>query len=338
MNIGANLTVTAPRVADRPTIDGQLSESCWDQADLPDSARIRFRPPTRYYREHWDRMRRQENLTDWYILCHDDENLYVAFLDTPDEDRRGNAAAWSARAETRDDPRIGGDHHYGLYLSDADADTVVLLRASASGAQGDALFADRDSAEGDTSWDGEWQSAVTADAEGFRAEFAIPWDTLRSVGIDRETAAINLFARTEVISYGVKFLLYPGRHERGRCENFTHVGLGESPQVPARSFTVRLHFAECDEVAAGERVFDIAIQGTPVLTSFDVIKAAGGKNKAVIREFKGIKATDEIEVVFTPRDPTPDARTAPILSGIQIRDEAYTPPTPQTRGFAGITP
>jgi hypothetical protein len=40
------------------------------------------------------------------------------------------------------------------------------------------------------------------------------------------------------------------------------------------SYTVRLHFAELDNVEPGKRVFDIAINGKPALKRVDVVKEA----------------------------------------------------------------
>jgi hypothetical protein len=45
---------------------------------------------------------------------------------------------------------------------------------------------------------------------------------------------------------------------------------------------VRLHFAETYWSAAGSRLFNVSINGTQVLSSYDVFQAAGAKNKAVV--------------------------------------------------------
>jgi hypothetical protein len=48
---------------------------------------------------------------------------------------------------------------------------------------------------------------------------------------------------------------------------------------------VRLHWAETKWTAPGQRKFNVTINGTKVLSSFDVFAAAGAANKAVIKEF-----------------------------------------------------
>ena len=54
------------------------------------------------------------------------------------------------------------------------------------------------------------------------------------------------------------------------------------------SYTVRLHFAETKFNSSGQRVFNVDINGQKVLTDFDIVEAAGGKDKAVIKEFAGV--------------------------------------------------
>ncbi len=55
--------------------------------------------------------------------------------------------------------------------------------------------------------------------------------------------------------------------------------------VPEGSYAVTLKFAEVFFDKPGQRVFDIVINGQKVLGRFDVVAAAGGRNKAVDRTF-----------------------------------------------------
>jgi hypothetical protein len=61
---------------------------------------------------------------------------------------------------------------------------------------------------------------------------------------------------------------------------------------PAASYKIRLHFAELVWNAAGKRVFNVAINGTPVLNNFDIVGTTGGQFKAVVREFTHNAAGD----------------------------------------------
>jgi hypothetical protein len=49
--------------------------------------------------------------------------------------------------------------------------------------------------------------------------------------------------------------------------------------------TVRLHFAELYFTTTGQREFNVAINGTNVLTNFDIVAAAGGQYKANVQQF-----------------------------------------------------
>jgi O-glycosyl hydrolase len=70
--------------------------------------------------------------------------------------------------------------------------------------------------------------------------------------------------------------------------------------TPNTAYTVRLHFAEVYWTAAGKRLFNVAINGTQVLTNFDIFAAAGGANLAVVQQFSATaNASGAIVVAFT---------------------------------------
>ncbi len=77
--------------------------------------------------------------------------------------------------------------------------------------------------------------------------------------------------------------------------NSLTVSLAPAPSKP-RSYTVRLHFLEPNDNQAKQRVFDVHLQGQRVLNEFDVIKAAKGSNRAIVREFKGIQASTSLKI------------------------------------------
>jgi hypothetical protein len=89
-----------------------------------------------------------------------------------------------------------------------------------------------------------------------------------------------------------------------------------APAEPVeRSFTVRLHFLEPQDLPAGARTFDVSIQGRCLLPAFDIVKSAGGPRRAVVAEIKGIRADRTLNVVLKPRQGTP------ILSGLEVLAE-----------------
>jgi beta-glucanase (GH16 family) len=85
-------------------------------------------------------------------------------------------------------------------------------------------------------------------------------------------------------------------YQSERYGNFTYATAGLTPSAP---YTVRLHFAEIYWSAAGRRVFHVALNGTQVLTSFDIFAVAGA-NKAVVRDFAAsANASGQIAIAFT---------------------------------------
>jgi outer membrane protein assembly factor BamB len=84
-------------------------------------------------------------------------------------------------------------------------------------------------------------------------------------------------------------------------------------------YTVRLHFADPDNDKPDQRVFGVAVQDNMVLPRLDVAREAGGRNRGLVKEFKGIKVKDTLEVRFVPGEgaaTTP--ATVPFLCGIEI--------------------
>jgi malectin (di-glucose binding ER protein) len=66
------------------------------------------------------------------------------------------------------------------------------------------------------------------------------------------------------------------------------------------SHTVRLHFAETYFSTAGSRKFNVTINGTQVLSAFDIFAAAGAKNKAIIEQFTvNANASGQYIIQFT---------------------------------------
>jgi outer membrane protein assembly factor BamB len=77
------------------------------------------------------------------------------------------------------------------------------------------------------------------------------------------------------------------------------IGLGMSDPQSTR-YTVRLHFSEPDAVVAGERVFGVALQGNTVIEKLDVAQESGGRNRAIVREFRDIEADTHVRIDLTP--------------------------------------
>jgi len=69
---------------------------------------------------------------------------------------------------------------------------------------------------------------------------------------------------------------------------------------PNTNYLVKLDFNELYQNSVGSRVFNVSINGQQVLTNFDIYKSAGGKNKAIARQFLATSdATGKISLVFS---------------------------------------
>jgi hypothetical protein len=104
--------------------------------------------------------------------------------------------------------------------------------------------------------------------------------------------------------------------------------------VPNGSYTVNLKFAEIYFTSAGSRMFNASINGTQVLTNFDILAAAGGPLKAIDQSFPVTVTNGQISIQFSQ-----GAADQPLISGIEIlagstTSPAIPPPTTTTPATA----
>ncbi len=100
-------------------------------------------------------------------------------------------------------------------------------------------------------------------------------------------------------------------YQTARVGNFTYTIPGFTA---GSSHTVRLHFAETFFNTAGSRTFNVSINGTQVLTNFDIFAAAGAQNKAIIKQFTAnANSSGQFVVQFT------EVVNQSLLSGIEIQ-------------------
>jgi beta-galactosidase len=86
-------------------------------------------------------------------------------------------------------------------------------------------------------------------------------------------------------------------YQHGRDGNFSYTVGGLTPGAP---YTVRLHFDEYYWDASGAREFNVSINGTQVLTDFDIFATAGGQYIAVIEPFTATATSSgQIAIQFT---------------------------------------
>jgi hypothetical protein len=81
-----------------------------------------------------------------------------------------------------------------------------------------------------------------------------------------------------------------------------------------RIYAVRLHFAELTWTAAGDRVFNVAINGIPVLSNFDIFATTGAQNQALTEQFNATaNSSGQIVISFTQ-----GSADNPEINGIEI--------------------
>jgi len=97
-----------------------------------------------------------------------------------------------------------------------------------------------------------------------------------------------------------------------RYGTFTYTIPGLVPNV---KYTVLLHFTEPYFNAAGQRVFNVAINGNTVLSNFDILKTAGRANVAVVEVFTA-QANNQGQFVIAY---TPGPANMPLSCGIEVR-------------------
>jgi len=100
-------------------------------------------------------------------------------------------------------------------------------------------------------------------------------------------------------------------YQSARVGNFTYTIPGFAA---GSSHTVRLHFAETFFNTAGSRTFNVSINGTQVLSAFDIFAAAGAKNKAIIKQFTATaNSSGQIVIQFTT------VVNQSLVSGIEVQ-------------------
>jgi len=127
----------------------------------------------------------------------------------------------------------------------------------------------------------------------------------------------------------IRMFLQPGRNASKVDAFDKHIG--QIPTWPEerikgvfeqpRPYTVRLYFAEIEELEIGQRLFNVSLQDRQVLETFDIVKEAGGANRPVVKEFKGINVKDDLRVTLTP---VTAVQAGPLLCGIEIIAEGWT--------------
>jgi hypothetical protein len=164
------------------------------------------------------------------------------------------------------------------------------------------------------------QYTATADANG---QIAIQFTTVKdnakvdgievnfaSLGINAGGSASGSFAADEFSNSGTLYSTTASINTSGvsnpapqavyQTERYGNFSYSIPGLVAGQSYTVRLHFAELYWTSSGQRLFNVSINGTQVLSNFDIYATAGGADKAVVEQYSATADSNgEITIQFS---------------------------------------
>ena len=126
-----------------------------------------------------------------------------------------------------------------------------------------------------------------------------------------------------IVTSGVTNAAPPAVYQSVRyAPSFTYVLPG---LTPGSSYTLRLHFVELTFTGAGQRVFNVAVNGNSFLKNFDVYATAGAQNKALVEQTTATAdALGQITVSFTQ-----GSADNPDVAGLEVLGTGGLGRTPQ---------
>jgi hypothetical protein len=127
---------------------------------------------------------------------------------------------------------------------------------------------------------------------------------------DRNVSGGSSSTSSSVSTTGV-ILPAPARvYQTLRFGNFTYTVPGFTP---GSNHAIRLHFAENRFTSANKRLFNVTINGTLVLASFDIFREAGGRLRVIVKEFPArASASGQIVIKLTT------VKDNALLDGLEI--------------------
>jgi hypothetical protein len=281
-----------------PTVDGDLDDPCWKD--------IR---PVPFQNTPFSMLGAELD----FRIFRDAENIYFGY-----HCRSGP----TARGDADEAPRSASDD-IEIFIADRGKSAGIHFVIHRSGKATATFGTVETGRKTDPNWQGRWRSAVHETADGWAAELALPIRTLTESGMDLRRLQLNGMAQARTPSGSeVVFLTDPRYGTTFRsCVGFRRVADAPPERPKARPFTVRLHFAEIEDVQPGERVFDVAVQGKNILQDLDIAREAGGKNRALVKELSHVEASEQIVIELRSKGQHSHGSTPPIISGVEVVQE-----------------
>jgi hypothetical protein len=283
-------------------VDGKLDDRCWPAAaPIPFDSLVNLRDPRVELR-----------------ACRDATNLYFACRIRA-EVRDGQPVPFVAM-QTGTNANLQRDDACQFTFSDQGATQMVSLGITCGGAT-TATTRDLwiDEYKPDAPWGGAWRSAVDRKPDEWTAEASVSLAALAQAGLNTNTLQMNFYSQQVALSWrNQKFLVDPGFSN----PVFLRPIAASAPVGAPRRYTVRLHFAEPDDVAPGARVFDVALQGKRVLQNLDIVKEAGAPRTALVKIVPGVELGEELRLTLTPAAVT---TLPPIICALEAAAEQTSP-------------
>jgi len=90
------------------------------------------------------------------------------------------------------------------------------------------------------------------------------------------------------------------------------------PEDQPADYDVTLYFTDVENAAAGNRVFDVRVQGRDVAKDLDIVAESGGRSRALVRRIQGVNVADKLSIELAPKSSDASPQQMPILSAVEI--------------------
>jgi hypothetical protein len=87
-------------------------------------------------------------------------------------------------------------------------------------------------------------------------------------------------------------------------------------QIKAGDYTVRLYFREPEYSSTGQRVFDISLNGKPLISQLDVLQETQSNQKILVREFSQIHLDNDLNLTLTAQ------KGEPLICGLELIEQS----------------
>ena len=123
-----------------------------------------------------------------------------------------------------------------------------------------------------------------------------------------------------VVITGVANAAPPGVYQTKRTGQngvgFTYTIQLPAPALAGQLYTVRLHFADDLSTAAGQRVFNVAINGNVVLPNLDIFAITGQKMRALVKDVLNVTPNTKNQIVI--QGLYVNSGQNPLMNGLEI--------------------